>query len=202
MEEIMRAVFGFLSAGVGIYSLLIFIRIIFSWFRGITHESSGKVIEILNKITDPYLNWWRNNLKLQVGFLDFSTIAAIVSLSFIQNILFTLSVSERMTLGFILAQILLSIWTIISFIIGFFMIIIFLRFIAYVTNRNIYSLFWGAIDSISAPVLYRINRIIYGNKIGNYLNGLIFSFIILGLLLVAGKFIIDIIAGFLINLPI
>ena len=190
----MRTILSILAAAAGVYSLLIFIRILFSWFGDFV---SGKPVAIIKKITDPYLDWWRKNLNLRIGFLDFSAIAAIVALSFLQNVLYTLSYSERMSIGFILAQIIVSIWTIISFIIGFFMIIIFLRGVAYITNRNTYSPFWGAVDTIYQPLMYRMNRIIFGNRIGSFVKGMIISFIILAVILFGGRILITLLADVL-----
>jgi len=195
----MRIIFSFLAAAAGVYSALLFVRIILSWFR---NQSYTKPVQILKKLTDPYLDWWRNALKLRIGFLDFSVIAAIVFLSFIQNIFYTLSLSVRMTLGFILAQILLSLWNVFSVILGFFLIIIILRIFAYITNRNIYSPFWSVVENISQPLMYRMNRLIYGKKIGNFFQGLIISLIVFAVLLIGGRFLIDFIASLLMGFPI
>jgi len=195
----MRFVFGILALITGIYSLIIFIRIIFSWFGSMVY---GKPVEIINKITDPYLDWWREKLRLNVGGFDFSVIPAVVFLSFIQNIFQILSVSERITIGFLLAQILLSLWNIFSFIIVFFIIVIVIRAIGYLLNGSMYSPFWSFIDSISEPLLYRMNRIFFGKKIGNYITGIFLSLLFLIILLIGGKFIILILSGILYKLPI
>jgi len=195
----MKAICSFLSAIIGIYSLLIFIRIIFSWFGNMV---SGKPVEIIGKITDPYLAWWRNNLNLRIGFLDFSAVAGIVCLSMLQSVFYTLSVSESITIGTILATVLVSLWSIVSFIIGFFIIIIVLRAIAYTTNRNTYSPFWATIDNIYQPLMYKVNRIIFGNKIGNYLHGMIITFFALIILFVAGRFFINFLANIFSGMPI
>jgi len=195
----MRFVFGILALITGIYSLIIFIRIIFSWFGSMVY---GKPVEIINKITDPYLDWWREKLRLNVGGFDFSVIPAVVFLSFIQNIFQILSVSEKITFGFFLAQILLSLWNIFSFIIVFFIIVIVIRAIGYLHNGDIYSPFWSFIDSISQPLLYRMNRIFFGKRIGSYLAGIFLSLLFLIILLVGGKIVIMILSGILYKLPI
>ena len=195
----MRSIFGFLALAVSIYSMLIFIRILFSWFRNFV---SGKPVEILSRITDPYLNWWRQKLNLRFGFIDFSAVAAIVSLSMFQRIFNMLSVAERINIGSILAIVLLAVWSIVSFIIGFCIVIIALRGIAYLTSRNIYSPFWSAINSISQPLMYRFNRIIFGNKIGGYLQGIIISLLILVIIMFGGRLIINLLANFLNAFPL
>jgi YggT family protein len=199
MEEIMRFIFGILASITGIYSLIIFIRIILSWFGNMV---GGKAVDVLNRITDPYLDWWRQKLPLKIGNFDFSVIPAIVFLSFIQNIFRVLSTADRITIGFLLSQILFSIWNIISVIIGFFIIIIIIRLIGYLINSNIYSPFWSVIDSLTQPILYSINRIFFGKKIGGYLKGIILSLIFLILILVGGWFIIFLLSGILSKLPI
>ncbi|MDR0322308.1 MAG: YggT family protein [Treponema sp.] len=195
----MGAVFAFLAAIVGVYTLLIFVRIILSWFAD---SVSGKPVEILSRITDPYLDWWRRNINLRIGFLDFSAVVALVFLSVIQSILLTLAAAERITLGNILAIVLSSVWSIVSFIILFFIIIIILRAIAYITSRDIYSPFWNTINTISQPVMYRMNRIIFGNKTGNYMTGMLVTLLLLIVLLVGGKMLMPFLVNLLYNLPI
>jgi len=195
----MRFIFGILTIITGIYSLIIFIRIIFSWFGNMV---GGKPVEIINRITDPYLDWWRQKLRLSIGNFDFSVIPAIVFLSFIQNIFRILSKAEKITLGFLLAQILLLIWNVISIIIGFFIVVIIIRLIGYFINSNIYSPFWSVIDSITQPLLYRTNRIFFGKKIGGYLKGIILSLLLLIVILTGGGFIVSLISNIFYKLPI
>ena len=200
MEEIMSTVFFVLAAAVGFYSILIFIRIILSWFSSLAVPS--KPVQILSLITDPYLNWWRGKLNLRIGILDLSPIAGIVALSILQNILNSLAYSGRITIGFLLSVLLMSVWRIFSFILGFCFFLLILRLIAYLTNRNMYSHFWKVIDSITQPILYRLNRIMFGDKIPGYLKGIIFSSLLLGAIWIGGGFIIPRLAILLSNLPL
>jgi YggT family protein len=127
---------------------------------------------------------------------------AIVSLSLIQNILYSLAHYNRITIGYLLAILLMAVWSVLSFLIGFCIIIIAIRLIGYLTNSNIYSPFWQAIDSISQPLLYRMNRIFYGKRIGSYLNGIIFSLVILAAAWIGGGFVFPKIAKLLSSLPL
>jgi len=195
----MQMIFGFLGILVGIYSVLILIRIIISWFGSF---ASSKPVNLLCSITDPYLNWWQNKFSIRIGVLDFSAVLAIVSLSLIQNILYSLANYDRITIGYLLAILLMAVWSVLSFIIGFCIIIIVLRLIAYLTNRNIYSPFWQIIDSISQPLLYRMNRIFYGKRIGSFLNGIIYTLVILAAAWIGGGFVFPKIAKLLSSLPL
>jgi YggT family protein len=199
MEEIMRFIFGILASAAGIYSILLFIRIIISWFGGLP---SNKLTDLLAKVTDPYLDWWKAHLNLRIGFLDFSALAAIVAVSVAQNIFYSISNSGVLKFGFVLAIILLSIWSVVFFVLGFCLVIIILRLIAYLTNRNTYSPFWRVIDSMSQPVLYRINRILFGRRIVGYLKGIILSSIVLAALMVGGRIFVPILAAMISKLPV
>jgi len=195
----MSIIFGLFASCIGIYSLLILARIIMSWF---SRSVPGAITNFLTKATDPYLDWWKNKVSLRIGPLDMSIIFAIVSLSLLQTILHMLSVSQRITIGVLLAIALSAIWSIISFIAGFCLIIILLRGFAYLTNRDMLSRFWGTVDSMSQPVLYRINRIVFGNRIGNFLQGIIFSSLILLGIIIGGKFLVALLANIFRSLPI
>lgn len=195
----MRFFFSLLAGAVSIYSLAVIFRIILTWFSGMHH---GKVAEFLNRITDPYLNWWRNNLNLRIGVLDLSPIAGLTALSVAQHIFATIAHFGRISLGIILSVIVSAIWSVISFILVFCIAIIILRFIAYMTNRNIYSRFWRFIDTLSQPLLYRINRLIFGGRIVNYLTGMITSAAVLAVIFFAGRFLVRLLAGFLLRMPV
>ncbi|MDR2363618.1 MAG: YggT family protein [Spirochaetaceae bacterium] len=186
MIGIMMNVLGGLT---GAYTLLIFIRILLTWFSGARY---GKPYDILCAVTDPYLNWFRRFPFLQTRMFDLSPIAALAVLSLVNNIFTTIGRYGRITLGIVLALVLSALWSAVSFVLGFFILILVLRLFAYLTNRNIYGSFWRIVDVISQPVLYRINRIIFRNRLVNYLTGILSSLGVLvvlriGLGIVLGK---------------
>jgi YggT family protein len=199
VEEMMRLFFGVLAAAAGIYSLIILIRILFSWFGNMV---SGKPVEIVNRITDPYLDWWRKAVKIRIGFFDFSLIAAVVFLSFIQNVFYILAITEKITIGFLLAQVIFSLWNILSFIIGFYIIVIIIRGIGYLINCDIYSPFWRVIDSVSQPFMYRMNRLFFGNKTGGFLIRILLTLFLLIVILVGGRIGVNLLSGILSKLPV
>jgi YggT family protein len=167
----MRTLFSILGGFTGFYSMLIFIRVLLSWFRG---PAYGKPVEILQSVTDPYLNWFRR-FPLRIANFDLSPIAAMAALTVAQNIFVSLARSGRVTVGFIIALLLGVAWSVVSFLCAFFIIILVLRAIAYFTNRNVYSSFWNIIDTLSKPVLYRISRLIFGRRLLRYSTELLVS---------------------------
>ena len=188
-----------LATFLGLYSLIIFIRILLTWFES-TRFSKPAVI--LSRFTDPYLNWWRRNLNFRVGILDLSPVAGIIALSVAQTICATIARQGRISVGVILAVCLSALWSAISFILGLCLIILILRFFAYLSNRDIYGVFWQTIDSISRPLLYRINRIIFGKKIVNYMIGIVVSIVALGALWIFGGIGVRMLIGFLLRSPL
>jgi YggT family protein len=194
----MYIIFGILATAVSIYSILILIRIILSWFGSSVY---GRPVELLNSVTDPYLDWWRKKLNFRIGFMDFSAVTGIAALSVVQNILFTFSRFQRISIGTVLSVIILTTWSVISFILGFFIVIIILRLIAYLLNCDIYSPFWQIVDSISQPVLYRLNRIIFGKRISGFLKGIFLSLLLLAALTIGGNFLIKSLAGLISRIP-
>ncbi|MDR0759961.1 MAG: YggT family protein [Treponema sp.] len=164
-----------LGSLTSLYMLLIFVRIMLTWFSGARY---GKPVELLCRITDPYLDWFRR-FPLRFGMLDLSPILALAVLSVANNVFGTLGQYGRISLGIILAMLLSALWSAASFIIGFFIVILVLRLIAYLTSRDVYRSFWGIIDTLSQPVLYRINRIIFRDRLVNYLSALITAILVL-----------------------
>jgi YggT family protein len=72
---------------INIYTALLFIRILLSWFPNINWFDPP--FSILSQITDPYLNIFRNIIP-PLGDLDFSPILALILLQVVQQVATTL----------------------------------------------------------------------------------------------------------------
>jgi YggT family protein len=178
--------------------LIIFVRIILTWFQGM---DQGGFQEVLAKITDPYLNWFRRFPALRIGYMDLSPIVALGVLSLFNRVLGTLAAYGTISLGIILALILQAAWGAVAFFLGFLIIILILRLIAQLFNLNGNS-FWYIIESISRPVLYRINRFIFNNRIVNFTTGIIVSLAVLVAAYLVLNILVFIVSGLLVRLPI
>ncbi len=82
-----------LSNFLGIYSLLLFIRILLSWFPNVDWMSQP--FAALSQITDPYLNVFRSFIP-PLGGIDFSPMLAIILLQFVQRALVSVSVQASL----------------------------------------------------------------------------------------------------------
>ncbi|MDR2468332.1 MAG: YggT family protein [Spirochaetaceae bacterium] len=194
----LQQIFFFLSRILALYSFVIFIRIILSWFSGIR---LGFFYDYLCKITDPYLLWFRRFRVLTPGVVDLSPIAALAVLNILGNIFVHIASTGTITAGFLFALLLSIVWSALSFVLGFIGIVLFLRLIAYCISADIYAPFWSIIDHISRPVLYRVSRIFFHHRIVHYLATIIISIIgIIGIFCTLAFFVKHA-AAFLLNLP-
>ena len=91
-----------------LYSFLIWIRIIISWFR--PYPRVGSFTYYIAKAVDPYLSLFRSD-KARIGALDFSPVIAVGILSVIESLLNVFGIYGTVTFGIILSQIILAFWS-------------------------------------------------------------------------------------------
>jgi YggT family protein len=192
--------------------ILLFVRVILTWFSagpGGTYPqyggyrrgaSYGRIYSLLCAVCDPYLNWFRRFKNLRIGALDFSPIAAMAFLSVLNTLVAALARFGRISLGVILAVLLNAVWSLVSFFLGFAVLLLILRFIAYMTSSS--SFFWLYVERLSEPVIYRVKRIIFRSRIVHYLTSLISSLVVLVVLWIALRVLVNIAAGLLLGLPV
>jgi YggT family protein len=190
-------IFNILSGITSIYMLLIFFRILLSW---INPYQLGRPLEILGSITDPYLNWFQR-FPLRMGIMDFSPILALGILSVVNTVFNTIARSGYLSLGIILAMIASVAWSALSFVLGFVIIILILRIIAYFTNRNIFSGFWRIIDSIASPIIHAITGLVFRRRSVQYSTGLLTSTGVVLVLRIAAGFAVNLGINLLARLP-
>ena len=77
-------IFGVLGQTLSIYSFILIIRILLTWFPGV--DWSNGILSALTSITDPYLNIFRGIIP-PIGGLDISSLLAFLLLNVIQNLI-------------------------------------------------------------------------------------------------------------------
>ena len=183
---------------VSIYMIIIIFRIMLTWFSGM---ETGGVQDFLSKITDPYLNWFRRFSFLKIGFLDLSPIVALGCLALLNRVIGMLAVYGRITVGIILALLLQALWGAVSFFLGFLIVILILRLVAYLLKQNNNNPIWRIVDTISRPVLYRINRFFFRDRIVNFLTVLLVSIAGLGIIYLGLRILVSLASMALVRLP-
>jgi YggT family protein len=93
--EVIATLLSVLSRTLEIYSLVLFIRVLLSWFPNM--DWSNPVLSTVSSITDPYLNAFRGLIP-PIGGLDLSAILAFVAVSLGQQLLGSASISMMASL--------------------------------------------------------------------------------------------------------
>jgi len=195
MEIILRVI----SSVLSVYMLLIFIRILLTWFSGATF---GKPLEILKQFTDPYLNVFRRISFLRSERIDFSPIAAIISLVIVLNIVNTLRFYGEISLGIVLGLILSALWSAVFFILFFFGILITVRLISLLGRGFSFNPFWQTIDVLINPVLSFLQRVLFRGRQLSYRAGLAGGAVVFIGTALIGRLLINLLVRLLRDLPI
>lgn len=82
--EILSTVLQVLAQSLEIYSLVLIVRVLLSWFPNL--DWGNPVLTSVSSITDPYLNAFRGIIP-PIGGLDLSAILAFFALSLMQRLL-------------------------------------------------------------------------------------------------------------------
>jgi len=88
--SILSSIFAVLAQTLSIYSLVLLVRVLLSWFPNL--DWSNPVLATVSSITDPYLNAFRGLIP-PLGGLDLSAIIAFITLSLAHRLLGSLSAS-------------------------------------------------------------------------------------------------------------
>ena len=86
----LEAIFDVLSKTLQIYSFILIVRVLLTWFPSI--DWSNGILTAICSITDPYLNIFRGVIP-PIGGFDISSILAFLLLNVLQGVLRDLSMS-------------------------------------------------------------------------------------------------------------
>ncbi len=98
----------FISRLIGLYLMLIWIRIIFSWFS--PYPRPGSFTYFLSMLVDPYLDMFRTKF-LRMGFFDFSPLIGIGVLEVVRSIFTIYGTYGVMRLSFIVQLFIEMFWS-------------------------------------------------------------------------------------------
>ncbi|MFW5729699.1 MAG: YggT family protein [bacterium] len=194
LQGIMRLV----STLISIYMLIIFIRIVMTWFSGAYY---GRAMDWLRAITDPYLNIFRGSRWTQIGRLDLSAVVAIIVLGIVSNLASRIAFAGTITFGIVVAMALQALASAISFFMILFVILAGIRLVSTFFNVDMTSRFWYALDEILRPLTARFTDWIVRGRETTYKQELMLFGVILIAVLILGNMGVDLLAGGLRRLP-
>ena len=195
----LSAIFHALNALLTLYVFVCIVRLVSTWIPALPEGSF--VMRVVRALADPWFSLFGRSGRLRAGNLDFSPMVAIGVLYVIGGVLNQLAELGRVRLGLVLASIVVVAWSALAFFASFFAILILARGLAYAFRWNSLHPAWRAVDALINPVVYRTNRLVYRDRIVNYLQGLATAFVILALFRVAGGFGVTALSGLLSRIP-
>ena len=194
----LQGIMTFISTLISIYMLIIFIRIVMSWFSGGYY---GRAMDLLRAITDPYLNIFRGSKWTRIGHMDFSPVVAIIALSILSNLASRIALAGTISVGIVLAMVLQALASAISFFIVLFLILGAIRLVSTFLNVNTTGRFWMALDEILQPLAARITDRFTGGREITYRNALLIFGAVMILVLFLGNLGVDVLSDGLRRLP-
>ncbi|HOX17195.1 MAG TPA: YggT family protein [Spirochaetales bacterium] len=197
--NVLSAIFHALNALLTLYVFVCIVRLVSTWIPALPEGSF--VMRVVRALADPWFSLFGRSGRLRAGNLDFSPMVAIGVLYVIGGVLNQLAELGRVRLGLVLASIVVVAWSALAFFASFFAILILARGLAYAFRWNSLHPAWRAVDALINPVVYRTNRLVYRDRIVNYLQGLATAFVILALFRVAGGFGVTALSGLLSRIP-
>lgn len=144
-----------LSALIMAYFFLIMLRIILSWFAG-NLPAMANIRSFINRLTDPYMNYFRNVKWLRFGMLDFSPVLGIAVLSFLLFLTQRLSVGSFPGMGELLVWLIGLVWNFIAFLAMIFAIVMIIRLVTLYTHKNSPPEWVYRLDTFLFPRVSRI----------------------------------------------
>jgi YggT family protein len=180
------------------YLFLLSMRIVLSWFSG---TSMGRPWELLKRATDPWLGLFYRLRFLRRGSVDFTPVVAVLSLVVALNLVNELIRGGRLSVGLVVASVLLAAWSGLSFLLMLFLVIGVLRAIPLVFRALPGATLWKTLDLLVQPLVAWVSRLFRLEGRANYAQRLLLT---LGLLLVAwllGRIAILRLAAMLARLP-
>ncbi|MCR5494899.1 MAG: YggT family protein [Treponema sp.] len=199
MQNTIQIIFQLCSTAVSIYAMLCFVRIMLTWFPGLEYSQVGR---FLSQMCDPYMNLF-SRIPLRIGMIDFTPVLSLGLLTLLSSVLAEISLSGRIYIGGILAQIIQLLWSAATSIMGILLLVCFVRycFAIFSKKSNNYDSPWRFIDSSISKIVFAISSPLSGGKPIDYKKALLLSCITLLFLLIIGNILIRILISAITLIP-
>ncbi len=149
-----------LSSLISVYMLVCLARVFITWVPSLAYSSFGR---LLAQIADPWLNIFKKFNPLRRFGVDISPIFAFAVLMLASNILNQIASSRHFSIGTIIGIIISMAWSVLSSLLTFFNIIVLVRLIATLLNKN-QGQIWQSIDQLLQPVINKVIPLFTKNR--------------------------------------
>ncbi|MBR2282650.1 MAG: YggT family protein [Spirochaetales bacterium] len=184
--EFLQGICGFLAGLLGLYSAVIFVRIIISWILLFSRQNGwrsgnggygynqenydqpsgiAKVDQVLGKICDPFLNMFRGFKGLRRSRVDFTPLLALVVLSIVRSLLSMFAQYGRISIWTIIAVVISGLWNSFFSLLLFILIVLLIVRLVF-TNKTTTSAYnvINALDPILDGPVGLVYKLFYRGK--------------------------------------
>lgn len=188
-----------IAGALSLYTLLCFIYILLSWFPGARFTKFGKVI---SSLCEPYMNFFSKLGFLRIGNIDFSPIISLGLLSVLSSIVAGIQGTGRIYFGGIIATIIYMLWNILTSILSIFVLLIFIRWIVLLIHKGYtsYESGWNQVDIMISKIAYKVAST-FTKKTVSYQTALLITWISFVVIIVAGRFVINVLVNLCYKIP-
>lgn len=159
-----------ISSLISLYTLVIVFRIMLTWFPG---QNYGKGELVLRQATDPYLNLFRRARWMRVGYVDFSPIVALATLSITASVLTQIAMAGSVTIGFILALVVSRLGYTVRFVLILLTVLTVVRAGALAFGASSAHRVWVTMDHLLQPLSWKISHRLLPRSELTYRQGLL-----------------------------
>lgn len=144
-----------LSGAIGLYMILIIIRLLLTWFPMPHTEPAAR---FLHRIVGPWLNLIARIFPIRLRFIDLSPIIALAILGFLFSITGTLARQGTLTWGFLAGTLIGYLWYIIAFILDLLAALCLIRLISFSIGTLRNSPYLESLDEYLYRVVTPLSR--------------------------------------------
>ena len=186
----------FMHSIVVVYLVILSLRILGSWFQGI---SRGRAWQLLEQVTNPYLRIFSRFGFLHRGMFDFTPLAAFFVLIVLLDVISAIMQYGRLTLGIVLATVVKAGWSGLSFLMIFFVILGIARLVVLFRGRP--SSFSEAVGRVSLPLTNMVRRYLPAHLSLSEIQCLYIALVVLVAVRFLGGILINMLINALYHLP-
>jgi YggT family protein len=196
--EALLVLFRLLAAATGLYWFMCLFRVLMSMFL---QGRGGRAEEALSKICDPYLGLFRRIRWLKAGGMDFSPVFAIVLLAFAFTFFQLAQAYSYLTFGILLSTLIQLIGSGITYVIGFFAVLMGLRLLLFLLRPRMDSVAIGFLGRMIDPIAQGLSSFLFKNRLVKYSTSLGIGLAVTVALAIAVDALVGLLAGLALRLP-
>ena len=197
----MQDFFRVINVALIIYLLLIVLRIMASWFRGVAPgDAVNTLVNYLRQVTDPYLQLFYRFTFLRAGGMDFTPMAGIFVLVVATEMTRQLANQQRVTAGYFLGVSVFAAWRMASIIVLVFLVACVARFVTLRFLGRTDTPMARMVQALAQAPVRAVARYIPLGENGSEANYLLITIVMLFGIWIVGRVVTGFLVGYLFSL--